>query len=193
MDSPAGLSSPAERPREPILSITRVFTGHWLFRNVQNFWFIITDKRIIFFNTDDILIAPGKSPAELTLHDRFRRLVIPEETSIATREKIRAMHPSAITAAFPGAVIIPVSAVTSFVLKQEYWYLFTEFHSTRWILEITRRDKSSRDTTTRLFAPNFPHDILESGPIRVLFGNRLKGPKKYNNYGWGYNLELVND
>lgn len=193
MDSDAGLSSPAERLREPILSITLVFTGHWLFGNVKYFWFIITDKRIIFFNTNDVLTASGKSPAELSLHDRLRRLVIPEETSLATREKIRAMDPSEIIAAFPGAVIIPVSAVASFVLKQEYRYLFTESHSTRWILEITRRDKSGRDTTTRLFAPYFPHDILESEPTRALFGNRLKGPKKYNNYGWGRNFEMIDD
>jgi hypothetical protein len=193
MDSDVRLSSPPVRPREPILSITLVFTGHWLFGNVKYFWFIITDRRIIFFNTDDILSAAGKSKAELSLHDRFRRLVIPEETSVATREKIRAMDPCVIAATYPRAVTIPVTAVASFVLKQEFWYLFTEYHSTRWILEITRRDKSGQDTMTRLSARYFPHEILESDPIRTLFGNRLKGPKKYNNYGWGRNFEMIND
>lgn len=183
MDSCGGLSSSAERSHEPIHSVTLVFTGYWLFRNVQYFWLVITDKRIIFFNTSDILTASGKSPADITLHDRLVKLVIPDEISVATRENIRAMHPSAITAAFPSAVIIPVSAVVSFVMKQEYWYLFTESHSYRWILEITRRDKTGRDTTIRLFVSNYPMEIGKSESVKNLLGSRLIAPKR-NNYGW---------
>ena len=174
MDSRAGLSSSAERIREPILSITLVFTGTWSLLNEQQFWLIITEKRIIFFNTDDILIASGKSPADLTLLDRVRRLVIPEENSLAMREKILSMHPSAITAAFTGAMVIPVSAVESFVIDQGYWDLMWERYS-RWTVSITRQDETGRNTTFRFIVRCNPTEIVSTA--RDLFGKRFVAPK----------------
>ena len=185
MDSRDGLSSSAERIREPILSVTLVFTGRWFLLNDQYFWLVMTDRRIIFFNTHDILTASGKSPAELTLHDRIRRLVIPEETSIAAREKIRAMHPSAIAAAFPGAVIIPVSAVASFVIDQGYWDLMSERYS-RWTVNITRQDKTGRNTTFRFLVRDNPVEIVSTA--KDLFGKRFVAPKIIY-FGWkGYEV-----
>jgi hypothetical protein len=174
MNSCDGLSSSAERPSEPILSVTLVFTGTWFLLNEQCFWLVITEKRIIFFNTSDILTDSGKSPAELTLHDRIRRLVIPEETSIATRKKIRAMHPSAITAAFHGAVIIPVSAVASFVIDQGYWDLMSERYS-RWTVNITSQDKTGRNTMFRFLVRCDPTEIASAA--KNLFGKRFVAPK----------------
>jgi hypothetical protein len=185
MDSRDGLSSCPERIREPILSVTLVCTGTRLLLNEQYFWLVITDKRIIFFNTDDILTASGKTPVELTLHDRIRRLVIPEETSIATRKKIRAMHPSAITAAFPGAVIIPVSAVARFEIDQGYWDLMSERYS-RWTVNITRQDKTGRNTTFRFLVRNDPVEIVSTA--KDLFGKRFVAPKIIYFGGTGYEV-----
>ena len=174
MDSEVGRFPSADRLREPILSITLVFTGRRLFLNKQDFWLILTDKRIIFFNTNDILIASGKSPADLTLHDRIRRLVIPEETSLAAREKIRSMHPSAITAAFPDAEIIPISAVARFEIVQGYDDVLPgNWDSLK--LEITRRDKAGRDTRFRFIFEEFPAEIISAA--KKLFGKRFVAPK----------------
>jgi hypothetical protein len=185
MDSRDCLFSSAERTSELILSVTLVSNGHWFLLNEQYFWLVMTDKRIIFFNTDDILTASGKSPAELTLHDRIRRLVIPEETSTATREKIRAMHPSAIAAAFPGAVIIPVSAVASFVIDQGYWDLLSERYS-RWTVNITGQDNTGRNTMFRFLVRCAPGEIVSTA--KDLFGKRFVAPKKIY-FGWkGYEV-----
>ena len=174
MDSRDGLSSSAERSRELILSVTLVFTGRRLFLNKQDFWLVLTDKRIIFFNTNDILTASGKSPTDLTLQDRIRRLVIPEETSLATRETIRSMHPSAITAAYPGAMVIPVSAVARFAIDQGYADVLPG-NWDRLKLEITRRDKTGRETMFRFTVEEFPAGIISAA--KKLFRKKFVAPK----------------
>jgi hypothetical protein len=184
MDTGSGESSSGNRLPERILCITHYSTGSWLFWSIHHFCLIITEKRVICVNTDQLLTVRHKEALDREIAASGRLLgsmrmalpFLPVDTEFSVHFQM--MHPSDIAAAHPDAVTIPMRDITRFDVTEELNWWNGDTADSYWHIKITGRDRQIEFSTLK-----YPANIVENERLKIILGDRFLVPTK-DKIGW---------